>query len=446
MSQPRIIALDAIIDILERNQHADDVLSSVLNSHNLKKKDKALVTELVYGVTRNKLTLDFLLSKISKNDIKNLSFKIRNILRLGLYQLEFTRIPEYAAVNSSVEITKKTESKQAASFVNAVLRNIIKKRHTIKFPKLIKNPDYALSIRYSHPKWLVKRWLERFGLDCTIRLLSYNNMPAQTTININYLKTTIEEVIETFKAEGIHPVISEISPSCLKIGNIGSVTQLPGFYDGHWFVQDELSSLVVDILAPEENDLIIDMCAAPGVKTIKMSNYMNNKGRIIALDKNDARLKKIEENCYRLGTTNIECLCEDSTLFSLPQDSLADKILIDAPCTNTGVLSKRADARWNRRPADLEKLSKLQSKLLSNATNCLKPEGIIVYSVCSIEPEEGINIIEQFIKDNPNFSLLNLKEKLPESLKNTFKTDYIQFLPFEHLTDGFFIASVKKLY
>lgn len=444
MSEARLVALEAIIDILERNNYADDILSSVLNSQNLKKKDKALVTELVYGVTRNKLTLDFLLSKVCRKDLKFLSFKLRNILRLGLYQLEYTRIPEYAAVNSSVEMAKKTENAQAAAFVNAVLRNLIKKRSSIKFPKLSKTPDYALSIKYSHPLWLVKRWLETFGIDSTISLLSYNNMPPQTTITVNTMKSSLEEVQNNLKSSDINPKASEIAENCLILGNKGAVTQLPGYYEGHWFVQDEVSSLVIDILRPQEDELVIDMCAAPGIKTIKMSNYMKNKGKIIAIDNSSARINKINENCYRLGATNIEVVCADASTFKLPEDSLADRILLDAPCTNTGVLAKRADARWNRRPKDLQKLSNLQAKLIANTAKLLKPGGTLVYSVCSIEPEEGINVIKDFLKNHSNFTLTNINNLLPPKLKDTFKTEYAQFLPFEHLTDGFFIAHVKK--
>lgn len=444
MSDPRLVALEAIIEILERNSFADDTLSSVLDQNKLNKKDKTLVTELVYGITRHKLTLDFLLSKVCKRDIKQLSYNLRNILRLGVYQLEFTRIPEYAAVNSSVELAKKQETDKVAPFVNGVLRGLVKRRHTIKFPKLSKNPDYALSVKYSHPKWMVKRWLDIFGVDNTISLLSFNNMPPQTTININTLKSSKEEVIKELTVDHVHPVESQISGSCLRLGKAGSIKHLAGYYEGHWYVQDEVSSLVVDILNPKEDETIIDMCAAPGVKTIQMANKMNNTGNIIAIDSNEKRLKKIKENCYRLGATNIECICADSTKFILPDQTLADKILLDAPCSNTGVLAKRADARWQRRPRDLEKLSKLQLKLLENATKLLKPEGAITYSVCSIEPEEGKDLINFFLKRHPEFKLIDINTLIDNNLNMSFETKYAQFLPFKHMTDGFFIAYMKK--
>lgn len=446
MSDPRLVALEAIVEILERNKYADEALSCALDKYELGKKDKALATELVYGVTRYKLTLDFLLSKVCKRDLKQLSFNLKNILRLGVYQLEFTRVPAYAAVNSCVELTKKMESIKAKPFVNGVLRNLIRKRNEIKFPKISKTPDYALSIKYSHPKWLVKKWLDRYGLDSTISLLSYNNMPSQVTINVNKLKSNRQEVVNELEGAHLSPIQSEISSNCLKIGNVGQIKKIPGYFEGHWFVQNEVSSLVVDILKPLENELVVDLCAAPGTKTIHCANYMNNTGNIIAIDIKESRLEKLKENCFRLGATNIECKVADGTEYTLENDCLADKILIDAPCMNTGVFSKRADARWHRKPKDIETLSKTQLALLSNAARMLKPDGLIVYSVCSIENEEGIDVVQEFVEKNPGFNLIDIKEFLPDTLKTTFETNFVQFLPFEHITDGFFIACLKKTY
>lgn len=445
MSEARSIALEAIIDILERNKFADDVLSSVLDNHKLKRKDRSLVTELIYGVTRQKLTLDYLLSKVSKKELNQLSFNIRNILRLAVYQLEYTRIPEYAAVNSAVEMTKTIESYKASSFVNGVLRNLVKKRKQIKFPKMSKNTDYALSIRYSHPQWLVKKWLDVYGLDSTIGLLSFNNMPSQTTINVNTNKSSIKEVTKELKENNINPTQSQISPTCLKLGNVGAVIKLPGYYEGHWFVQDEVSSLVVDILDPKPDDFIIDFCSAPGVKTVQIANKMENKGKIIAIDISETRLNKIKENCYRLSATNIETITADASKFVYEGKKLADKILIDAPCSNTGVLSKRADARWQRKPKDIETLSNLQYNILKNATKSLKPKGTLVYSVCSIEPEEGIDLVKKFLSEHHNFKIIDPANLLPANLEDTCTEGYIQFLPFKHLTDGFFVACLKKL-
>jgi 16S rRNA (cytosine967-C5)-methyltransferase len=446
MANPRLVALEALNDILERKIYADEALSSAFESRKLNKKDKALATELIYGVTRNKLAIDFLISKISKRELRHLSFNLRNILRLGVYQLEYTRIPEYAAVNSTVELCKIVENTKVSTFVNGILRNLIKQRPAIKFPKISRNRSYALSIKFSHPKWVVKRWLDNFGLDNTMSLLSFNNTSPQVTININRIKASYEEVLNELEEVHIHPTPSTISPQCLKIGNAGLITQIPGFYEGHWFVQDELSSLVVDILSPQEGETIIDLCAAPGIKTVQSAGYMNNKGKIYAIDIKEDRIKRIKQNCYRLGVNIIECIHDDGTTFTMPENNLADKILIDAPCSNTGVFNKRADARWHRRKSDLVKLPQTQLKLLNNATKLLKQSGIMVYSVCSIEPEEGIEVINKFLDENKNFELLDIKNFLPDNLKETFETRYALFLPFEHLTDGFFIASVKKLY
>jgi 16S rRNA (cytosine967-C5)-methyltransferase len=443
MSNARFVALEAIIDILEREAYAEEALSKAFSLRPLSKKDKAFATELIYGITRNKSTIDYLISKVSKKDIKNLSYNLRNILRLGVYQLENMRVPEYAAVNSSVELAKQVENTRIASYVNGVLRNLVNNRPDIQFPKITKNPAHALSIRYSHPKWLVRRWLDRFGLDNTINLLSFNNTPAQITIHHNPIKANKEEVIEELNTEHIKPVQSSISPDCLKIGNVGIVTQIPGFYEGHWYIQDESSSLVVDVLNPQPEEHVLDLCAAPGIKTVQIAGKMNNQGKITAVEVNPDRLSKIQENCYRLGVTIVNLLNTDGTNIELGQNELADRILIDAPCSNTGVFAKRADARWHKKKNDFRKLTTTQLNLINNAVNSLKPGGIIVYSVCSIEPEEGIDIIESFLTTHKDFKLIDINERLPENLKGTFETKFAMFLPFKHLTDGFFIACLK---
>lgn len=444
MSNSRLVALEAIIEILENNKHADEVLSSAFANHQLDKKDRALATELIYGITRKKLTLDYLISKISKRPVDKLPFNIKNILRMAVYQLEFTRIPEYAVVNSSVEMAKKLESHKVGSFVNGVLRNLIKERTSIKFPDISKEPESSLSIEYSHPRWMVKRWLARFGLENTINLLKFNNTPPQITINVNRLKSSKEEVIKELSTENITVTESIISPYCLKIGNVGNVNQLPGFNEGHWFIQDECSSLIADIMKPQKEETIVDLCAAPGTKTVAIANYMENTGKIYAVEISENRINKIHENCNRLNVSNIETIQADGTKFCLPEGTFADRVLVDAPCSNTGVLAKRADARWQRNNKDINKLGQLQLDLLSNAANLLKNGGIIVYSVCSIELEEGPEVIKKFLERNKNFELIDIREELSKPLNESFDDYYLSFLPFKHSTDGFFISCLKK--
>ncbi|MDD3012721.1 MAG: 16S rRNA (cytosine(967)-C(5))-methyltransferase RsmB [Candidatus Gastranaerophilales bacterium] len=432
----RKAALKSLNKILYKNGSSDDILNyyskQVLISSELK--------SLVAGVLRNKLTLDYFIANISDKKLKDLSNNVLNALRLAIYELEFLKTPDYAVLNSYVELIKRSDLKSGA-FVNGVLRNFIRKRPEITFPDIEKDPVSAISIKYSHPEWLVERWLHNYGTDDTIKICKYNNLSSKLTIRVNTLNISKEDLKEFFKENEISFSDDRMVNDCLILHQKGDIKEIPGFKEGYWLVQSESSSLVSIVLDPKENEKILDLCSAPGGKTTHIADLMNNKGKIIAVDLNPKRLEKVKENCLRLGISSVEYQAADAKEYS--HDEQFDRVLIDAPCSNTGVLAKRIDARWKKTKEDIKNLAKLQLEILNNAAKLVKQNGIIVYSTCSIEPEENQEVITKFLEENKDFKPDKIAPYLPWELSED--KGYFQILQSKQNIDGFFIARLKKI-
>ncbi len=431
----RQLSLISLIKILDKKQSADDVLNKNLQQT----KYPSELYNLVAGVIKNKLKLDFFISKLSSKKIDKLSYPVKNILRLAIYELEYTTAPHYAIIDSYVNLVKKYE-KKAAGFVNAILRNFIRQKDNINFPSLEDNPVQNISINYSHSEWMVTKWIKTYGIEDTISICEYNNSIPSITIRVNTLKITPQELTTIFDEQNIEYSKSEFLDECLNIKHKGNITQLPGFKEGYWIVQGESSCIVSKVLSPKEDSKILDLCAAPGGKTTHLASLINNKGSIKAVDINKSRIKRIKENCERLGVNCVDVEVADGAKYQT--DEKFDYILIDAPCSNTGVFSKRLDAKWNKSQQDIKNLSELQFKILDHAKNLLSPNGVLVYSTCSIEPEENIEVVEKFIANNPDFIIDNINSYLPDKLKS--KEKYLQILPSRYNIDGFFICRIKR--
>jgi len=351
----RTFALKAVIDLLEHDKNSSDVL----NSYNPEFFGEFY--NLVSGTVKTKLTLDYIIEKISGRKIKNTSIDIRNILRLALYELEFLKTPEYAVLNSYVDIAKKSGKKQAG-FVNAILRKYLREKDLIEYPDIEKNPSLALSVKYSHPEWLVKKWIKNYGLEETEKIFEFNNLTPELTIRINTLLIDKEKLKELFRENKIDFSENPLSKDCLNINHQGKVPDLVGFKEGYWLIQGISSCIVSEVLAPEENENILDACSAPGSKTAHIASLMKNKGQITALDISAKRIEKITQNCKRLGISCVKTIQSDASEFSA--DILYDRIMVDAPCSNTGVLGKRFDARYKKNQKEIINLAKLQCRIL----------------------------------------------------------------------------------
>ena len=431
----RIPAVKCLIKILEQNKTSDEVI----NSYAEKVGSISELINLTVGAVKSKLTLDFLIENISSRPLKKISPPVKNILRAAIYELEYLKTPDYAVINSYVEISKLYD-KNSSNFVNAVLRNFLRKKYEIKFPNIEENPCEAISIKFSHPAWLVEKWIKTYGIDETIKICEFNNKIPAISLRINTLKTSKTEIMNLFKENNIEFTESPVSDECLRLKNQGNIKNIAGYKEGFWAVQGESASLVVKILDPHQGERVLDLCAAPGGKTAHIAALIENKGEITAVDISKNRIKKIEENCERLGITCVKTIVSSAENF---EEKDFDRILIDAPCSNTGVFSKRPDARWKRKPEDIKNLAKIQHEILQNATKLLKQGGTLVYSTCSIEPEENILLVQEFLKNNNDFALEDISKYI--FWKDKGHEGYIQILQSTYNIDGFFIAKLKKL-
>jgi 16S rRNA (cytosine967-C5)-methyltransferase len=431
--ETRKASLELLIKYFEKKQPFEDLL----DFYSKKSKVPFELSGLVSGTVKNIITIDYYLSPISNKPMEKLSYAVKNALRLAVYEIEYRKNPDYAVINSYVELVKKYEPK-AVTFINGVLRNFLRKRNEISFPDINSEPIKHISVKYSHPEWMIEKWLKTYGQEETIKICEYNNKPSQLILRVNLLKIQKQELIELFKNNSIEHTASLVK-DCLKVKFHGSIKKIPGFKEGFWIVQGESSSIVAHVLDPKQDEDILDLCAAPGGKTAHISALMENTGKITAVDINSERIKKIDENLVRLGINNVETISCDASFYK--SEKLFDRILVDVPCSNTGVLAKRPDARWNRTDEDIKNLAKLQLKILNNASKYLKPNGILVYSTCSIEPEENTEIINSFLELNPDFKLDEIAKYLPFDIKND--SGFYQIIQSGENMDGFFIAKLK---
>jgi len=446
----REIALKIFLIINDGKVRARDVLDKVIRSQNLSEQDKAFLTEIIYGTIRWLGNLDWIIAQFIKSaKLIKLEPEILDILRLGLYQIyHMNSVPNYAAVNESVNLAKDYGKPGASGLVNAVLRKAI--RNEITYPNLKKNPIKHISARYSHPEWMVKRWIDRYGVDETIQLCSANNIHPPLYIRTNILNTTREELVNILTKDGVLTSTSHNLPESIEIINLGSsMDEFPSYKKGLFQVQDESSMLVTHILDPKPGEIIIDACSAPGGKSTHIAEFMQNTGEILSFDIDGQRLELLKESCKRLGIKIIQTIEADARQVG-EYVKQADRILVDAPCSGLGVLRRRVEARWRRSPEQIMEFAQLQYEILDSISNYVKPNGIIVYCTCTIEPEENQQIVEKFLKLHPEFHVQSVYAFLTDDLMQiediVSDEGYLQTYPHRHKMDGFFaVRMIKKV-
>jgi len=443
----RELALMVLRAVEEEGAFANIALNRVLEKYRPGKLDRAFTTELAYGTLRSLNTLDWILGHFVKKPLQSQSPAIRNILRLGVYQLLFMeKVPPSAACNEGAELAKKYGHLGSVKFVNGVLRSVSRRHGEINYPSLSHNPLEHISLRYSHPAWMVERWLAEFGPEETIELCRANNKPAPNTIRTNTLKITRARLVERLRGEGLTVSETVYAPEGLVIEGFYSLGSLPSFQEGLFQVQDESSMLASRALMPSPGSFVIDACSAPGGKTTHLAQLMENRGFILALEIHTHKLSLIRENCQRLGIDIVECREGDARNLPEELNGLADFVLVDAPCSGLGVLRRRPDARWRIKPEDLPAIVKLQAEILESASRCVKDGGVLVYSTCTLLREENMGQVENFLAGHPEFVLEDLSPFLPGALdqEGTLTEGYLQIYPHRHGMDGFFIARLRK--
>ncbi|WMM26753.1 16S rRNA (cytosine(967)-C(5))-methyltransferase RsmB [Tissierella sp. MB52-C2] len=441
----REMSLNILYDILINDAFSNISIKKHLEEENLIHMEENLVREIVYGVLENNIYIEYIISKASKIKLKKIHPKILIILKIGVYQLVFMdKIPQSAAVNESVNLAKKHGHKGTIGFVNGILRNISRNKEAFTKIDKTNKADY-ISIKYSHPKWLVERWIKEFGEDFTEKLCKKNNESPELNIRINTLKTNKETLKESLNNYGFKVKDSIYAKDSLIVENPTRITEVSEFKLGHFFIQDESSTLVGQVMDPSPGSTIIDVCSAPGGKATHLGQIMNNEGKILSMDIYEHKLKLVEENANRLGINIIQTFIFDGTKRQESLINMADYILIDAPCSGLGLIRRKPEIKRNRKEEDIKELVDIQYKILNNAKEYLKVGGFLVYSTCTIEKDENINMISRFIEENKNFSLVNIENKFhnKENIE-TLKDGYIQLFPHIHNTDGFYIAKLVK--
>lgn len=415
-------ARDRALSILQRVEtqraYATQLLDQVSREPAIDQRDRALIHQLVKGTLAQRGRIDALLNDLVKSGVDRLTPWIRNILRMGVYQILFLdRVPPEVAVNESVNLAKTYGHPGTVKLVNAVLRRVAARAPSLRSaaPESTSADDLAAS--YSHPIWLVRRWLQNFGAETTIALCEANNRPWPPCIRTNTLKIDTAGLRRRLDAEQVGWRAARYHPDCTILAELpegARIHTLPSFREGLFLVQDESFALVTQLLDPRPGEFIVDLCSAPGGKTTHLAALMGNRGRIAAVDIHAHRLALVRENCERLGVTIVETIQADGRTVRFDQP--ADAILLDAPCSGTGVLGRRSDARWNKAEDELPRLRVLQQELLRQAATLLRPGGRIVYATCTLEPEENEGAVEAFLNSAPQFRRVAPGAQVPPEL------------------------------
>lgn len=433
------------IRILSRFERSDSYIDKLLDyemrTGNLNPMDKNLLNEVVHGVIRWKGKLDWVLVGFYHGDYLKCLNIVKNAMRVALYQILYLdRIPIPAAINESVEIVKRVQGEKTAGIVNGVLRNIARNIDNIRFPDKGEDIIYHFSVMYSHPRWMVKRWLERYGEIQAEKLLFTNNRRPYATLRVNHLKAKPDHVIEVLRNYNMYYFVSPYLKNSIVVkSNKPEIPSLDMFKDGWVTIQDTSASLAAYLAQPKEGDRIADLCAAPGGKAFYLAEMMNDNGKVYAIDQYQSKLKFIEEGAERLGLTTIETMIGDATTIEFEEP--LDIVFTDVPCSGLGTLAKKPDIKWKREREDIYVLVDTQRKILENAAKILKPGGVLLYSTCTIEPEENVENIEWFLNKHTEFELDPAENYLQPEL---CKAGYMMLYPHIHNIDGAFAARLIK--
>ncbi len=438
----RQTALQILHTLETQHAYTDVILRQVLRQSTLERRDRAFVTNCIYGVMRWQAKIDWLLGHVCQRPLETLTPWIRNALRLGVYQcLWMERVPHRAAVHETVELARRFGHQGAARFTNGVLRTLLRQHTTYTLPDATTHPAAHLAIALSHPQWLVARWLERYGWERTQALCTANNRPAGITLRTNTLRLTPQALAERLQHEGLqHITPSRVAPEGLIVQGADRLDTLPSYQEGLFQVQDQGAMLVAPLCQARPGQRWLDVCAAPGGKSTHLAQLMLDTGQIFALDLQAGRLRLLRHNIRRLRLASVTALVADATC-SPPVRGLCDGILVDAPCSGFGVLRRHPDIKWRKTAADLMVLQALQLQLLHTQQAWLAAHGVLVYSVCSNEPEETHQVVQRFLAEHPDMRLDAVDRALfTQPLGSAASAGTLDLTPEQWGTEGVFVA------
>jgi len=443
----RRLASEILLKVDIQKAYADILLDQGIKTQGLQQRDRALLTELVYGTLRWRGAIDARLSHHLRRPLAKTDPFIRNLLRVTLYQLHFlAKIPDYAAVNEAVQIAKKHKGGKVAGFVNGALRNCLRRNSDSATPHPSDDSIATLTVDYSHPEWLAESWLEYFGLEDAKALMRANNERSPLVLRVNTLKSDRRALLDFFEENGVTAVATQWSPEGVWVQSGSAVDGIPGFHQGLFQVQGEASQLMAHLLGPQPGERVLDACAAPGGKSTHIAELMKDAGEVTAVDISTRGIEKIRDNATRLGLTSIRALRADASReFAGSYVGYFDRALVDAPCSGLGTLRSHPEIKWHRNLTDIERLSRLQTKIVDRVAPCLKPGGVLLYSTCTLTGSENEQVVERFLRTHGEFELENAAGYLPEQAKPMVQGSYFMALPHRHNTDGFFAARMRKV-
>jgi 16S rRNA (cytosine967-C5)-methyltransferase len=443
-SDPRALAW-RVLQRVEQGGYADILLGQALSRAVLAPADRALAVRLVYGTLAWQLYLDHLLAGFCVRPLAELDPPIRVLLRMAMFQLcQLQRVPAFAAVDTAVELAKSYKHGAAVGLVNAVLRRAATGWQGVPLPARDRDPAGYLSVRYSHPRWLVERWLAELGQEQTEALLRANNEPAPTTLRVNCMRAKREEVLEALRRDGLHGVPGSFSPAAIVIGGFDPASH-PLYQNGRYSVQGEAAQLVSYLVAPNPGERVLDLCAAPGGKSLHLAELMNNQGEVVAVDTQQKGLAQLRAEARRLGISIVKAVLADARGWSDPA-GLFDRVLLDAPCSGLGTLRQHPEIRWRRSPESIEQLAVLQRELLEAASRHVRPGGVLVYATCTIVRAENDEVVEDFLGKHCDF----VRESPPPEPVIPWaavidRHGALRTFPHQHGLDGFFGVRLRRV-
>ncbi|MEM1253262.1 MAG: 16S rRNA (cytosine(967)-C(5))-methyltransferase [Cyanobacteria bacterium P01_H01_bin.21] len=443
MTSARQLAFTVLREI-DKGAFADVALERNIGKFSLAPADRRLATELIYGTVRRQRTLDALLAQFGNRRVDQQPADLRRILHIGFYQLRYLdHVPPHAVVDTTVQLAKQARLGKLSGVVNGMLRQYLRLQDGRDPLTLPADNLQSLGVLHSYPDWIIQAWQELLPAPEVAELCEWFNQTPKMDLRVNRLRASIDQVVTALTEHGL-TVQCGSTPDAIRImGPTGNVRQLPGYNEGWWMVQDSSAQLVSYLVDPQPGETVIDACAAPGGKTTHLAELMGDTGRVLGCDRTSSRLNKIRQNAKRLQLTTIETVMGDSR--EHPEfKGIADRVLLDVPCSGLGTLHRHADARWRQTPEAIAGLTTLQRELLEAAVDWVKPNGVLVYSTCTLHPDENQNLIQAFLADHPNWQIQPLNEKSPVAPYTTEK-GWATVWPHKQDMDGFFMVRMQRI-
>lgn len=443
----RELILGILLEVTRDGQYSHIALSNVLSKYQyLDKKERAFITRVTEGTLEHMIEIDYIINQFSNVKVNKMKPVIRCILRSAVYQLKYMDfVPDAAVCNEAVKLAEKKGFRTLKGFVNGVLRNIARNLDNITYPDKTDDINF-LSIRYSMPVWILKQWLACYDKETVEKMLEDFLKEKPTTIRCNLNIMSKEELKQSLEKEGVYVENHPYLPYALWISSYDYLADLESFREGAFYVQDISSMLVAHIADPKEEDAVIDVCAAPGGKSLHIAELLHGSGHVEARDLTDYKVGLIQENIFRSGAPNIEAVKWDATVLDEASVEKADIVVADLPCSGLGVLGKKTDLKYKMTQETQKELVMLQREILSKVQSYVKPDGTLIYSTCTIHAGENMENVHWFLKEYPQFELVPIEDYLCGELKESVQEEgCLQLLPGIHKSDGFFIAKFRKV-